>query len=258
MKALLPLLICLPLMRAAAEEPSPPPSPENRPLVARPPQPWAGLQVGPIPEAMRAHLPMVPEGVGFVVIKVTPDGPAHQAGIRAFDVIWKLGDQWLVNEAQFGTLLRLRKPGDPVGFTLVRRGQEQVIDVTLAAMPEGLDTTTLSPVELPLVPPGIPGMPKTVVYPESRVAELSREDGSTARLKLVDDGYDLLIRDAAGEVVYEGPLKKGDGLRVPDDWRCSVGTLIRALHRSEHPDWQPRPRPRVVVPPPAADSDKED
>jgi hypothetical protein len=207
---------------------------------------------------MRAHLPTVPQGLGFVVVKVTADSPAEKAGIRAFDVIWKMGDQWLVNEAQFGALLRLRKVGEKVDFTLVRKGKEQQVELALEAMPSGMVTSSISPVELPLVPPGVAGMPKTVVYPQSREAELSREDGSTARLKREDDGYSLIIRDAEGEVIFEGPLVKGDGLRVPDDWRCSVGTLIRALHRSEHPDWQPRPRPRVVVPPSSQDSDKED
>jgi len=247
------LLSALPLR--AEEKPADPPTP---PVETRGTKAWAGLQVGPIPEPMRAHLPNVPQGIGFVVVKVTPDGPAHQAGLRAFDVLWKMGDQWLVNEAQFGTLLRLRAVGEKVDFTVVRRGEEIVAGVTLAEMPEDAQVTTISPIELPLVPPGVPGMPKTVVYPQSREAELSREDGSTARLKREDDGYSLVIRDAEGEVVYEGPVKRDDGQRVPDEWRCSVGVLIRALHRSEHPDWQPRPRPRVVVPPTGQPSDKED
>src|SRR5688572_24905829 len=71
--------------------------------------PWLGLQVGRLDEALRAHVPNLPPGFGFVVTSVDPGGPAERAGIQQHDIFWKFNDQWVTNEAQIFALLRLRK-----------------------------------------------------------------------------------------------------------------------------------------------------
>jgi hypothetical protein len=49
----------------------------------------------------------LPPGIGFVIRSVDEGGPGRAAGLREFDVLWKIGDQMLVNEGQLAALLRL-------------------------------------------------------------------------------------------------------------------------------------------------------
>jgi hypothetical protein len=213
--------------------------------------PWVGLKIGPLDGAIRAHAGEVPEGVGFLVDGVDDGGPAAKAGIRAYDILWKFDDQLLVNQSQFATLLRLREPGETVTFSVVRSARHREVEVTLKAMPDGRRRHGAgpSPEEIPLVPTGVPGMPRTIVYPQNRTAEVSRADGGVAKLFYADGEARVSIVDAEGESVYEGPVREGREFRVPKDWHCSVGALLRTMSQAEKSDWKPRrPRPRVVTP----------
>ncbi|MGE9270414.1 MAG: PDZ domain-containing protein [Verrucomicrobiales bacterium] len=213
--------------------------------------PWAGLDVGKLNEAMRAHASGVPPGVGFLVTAVATDGPAAHAGVKSYDILWKLDDQLLINEAQFATLLQMHRPGDVVTIDVVRSGKPETFELTLAKSPQTARVRGLSPVDLTLVPAGVPGMPKTIVYPQQRIAEVSREDGGLARLHHVDDEPVVVITDAEGEVIYDGPVRRDGRISVPKSWRCSVGALLRTMDQASESNWHHRrkPRPRVVVPP---------
>jgi hypothetical protein len=241
------LLLMAPL---ALAEPAPVPVPAPKP--SRMPEiPWVGLSVGPLEDAMRAHAPGLPPGVGFLVKVVHEGGPAEEAGVKAFDILWKLDDQLLVNHAQFAALLGMHRAGDKIALSVIRSGEQQSIELTLAEMPATPPDVAISPMELTLTPAGVPGMPKTVVIPGQRTAELTREDGSTAKLTKGEDGFEVSILDPEGEVIYEGPVG-GENTAVPEAWRCSIGALIRGLQRAENQDWRPRqPRRRVIAPPAA-------
>lgn len=211
--------------------------------------PWIGLNVGPLDAATRAHAPQVPEGVGFLVVSVEPEGPASAAGIEPFDIVWRYGEQLLVNEAQFSVLLRMNVPGDVVKVTVVRRGEVREAEVTLAAQPERREVRGIRPTEIPLMPTGMLGMPWTKVYPLTRTAELTREDGGVARLRYEDDELVVEIQDAEGALVYQGPVRKDGKWLVPEEWSCPVGALMRSLYRAERSEPALRtPRPRVVMP----------
>lgn len=218
------------------------------------PAAWVGLRVSKLDAAMRAQVPEVPAGIGFLVNSVDAGGPAEGAGLRPYDILWKLEDQLLVNEAQFAALLALRKPGDVVNVTVMRSGVRQELAVVVTEAPPRAREMPVSPAELPLVPTGIPGMPRTIIYPRARTAEVSREDGSMASLRY-DEGVGMVILTGpSGEELYEGPIEKDGVLAVPPEWHGTVAALKRALSHSENPDWQPRrPRPRVVLP--ATDAD---
>lgn len=214
------------------------------------PAPWIGLEVAKLTEAMRAHVSDVPEGVGFVVTSVEEGGPAEAAGLRRFDILWRFEDQLLINEAQFGTLIRMKSPGDEVGITFHRAGKPEKVTLKLGETPKGRRQGELDPTEIPIYPSGVPGMPRQVVYPKDRTAEITRHDGSVVRLRYESDEAMVRIEDSEGVVLFDGPLKKDGRFAVPDEWRCTVGALLRTLHRSKHKDWRPRePRPRVVTPP---------
>lgn len=213
------------------------------------PMPWVGLRVGKLDEVMRAHASSVPEGVGFLVKSVASDGPAKAAGLRRYDILWKFDDQLLVNEAQFATLLKMRKVGDEVKLSVVRCGREKVLDLVLGSPRPETGVNGISPADLPLVPSGVSGIPQVRVTPLDQTAELTRADGSSGRLSYRDGEAYVVIRSADDEVVYDGPVRKDGRFAVPGEWSDSVGAMMRSLYKANNPEWVPRrPRPRVVVP----------
>ncbi len=42
---------------------------------------WIGIAVGPVPDTLRAHVPL-PAGTGIMVEQIIPDGPAAKAGLH--------------------------------------------------------------------------------------------------------------------------------------------------------------------------------
>ncbi|MEM1083840.1 MAG: PDZ domain-containing protein [Verrucomicrobiota bacterium] len=218
------------------------------------PLPWVGLTIGKLSEQMRHHATGVPQGVGFLIDAVDPEGPAKAGGVRRFDILWKLDDQLLINEAQFATLLRMRDPGDEIRVSVIRSGNQIELDLTLREMPQNRKVAKLSPTDLPLMPTGVEGLPKVVTRPQDRTAELSRADGSLAKLRYEGEVAHVVISDPEGEIVYDGPVREDGVFLVPDDWKSAVGAMLRSLYKAKNPNWVPRrPRPRTVVPPDRGD-----
>jgi hypothetical protein len=216
--------------------------------VARPltKTPWLGLQVGRLDDALRAQLPNLPQGFGFVVTFVDAGGPAEQAGIQRHDVIWKFGDQWIANEAQIFALLRIRKEGDEVKMGVYRSGKELTLPVTLGKMPDE-KLLAVMPGEIPQLETkgASPDMPMKELHMASRTAEIEAADGK-AVLMLTNGVAEVKITTSGGQIIFEGPVTDAQGVStVPDPWKPRVGALQRALTQT------PRvPRPRVLPHPP--------
>src|SRR5437879_11562132 len=62
---------------------------------------------------------------GFIVLYVSPGGPAQRAGVRVGDVLTRVDDQVLAGAADrtFSEALK-KKPGDKVHLALIRTGSE--------------------------------------------------------------------------------------------------------------------------------------
>lgn len=196
--------------------------------------PWLGLTVGRLDDVVRAQVPDLPQGIGFVVTGVEAGGPAEKAGVKRHDIFWRLGDQWIANEAQLLTLLRLKKEGDEVQLGLYRTGESLNLPVMLG--------------RIPVRPANAQGdVPMKVLKPADRSAEIEATDGK-AVLSLVNGEPEVKITTVNGSVIYEGPAKdaRGESL-VPVSWQSRVGALERALAHATH---GPRP-PRTRVLPPA-------
>lgn len=101
------------------------------------PQPFLGVMTAPVPPELGAQLGL-PEGFGVLVQDVLPDSPAAKAGIQKFDVIKLLNDQQLVDPNQLAALVRAAGKDASVTLTVLRKGQEQKLPVTIAehAMPQ--------------------------------------------------------------------------------------------------------------------------
>lgn len=210
---------------AAAEEARPEAAASGQILrdVAR--APWLGVSVGRLDDAVRAHLPDLPAGFGFVVTAVDPASPAEKAGVKAYDVFWKWDDQWIANEAQLFALLRLRQPGDRVLLGIQRSGEALSLPVLLEKAPQDHLLGALPAGSRP-VPADTP---MKVLKPAERSAEIEAADGKVV-LTLVDGRAEVRIVGSSGTVLYEGPATGPDGaVLVPDPWKPRVGALERAL-----------------------------
>lgn len=91
---------------------------------------FIGVLTRPVPHELRSQFSL-PEGFGLMVDEVMPDTPAQTAGLKAHDILVKLGDQRLVNMEQLMTLVRSQKKGEVISLTVISGGQESVVSVTV-------------------------------------------------------------------------------------------------------------------------------
>lgn len=94
------------------------------------PTTWLGVSVDPLPEMVRAQLPI--EGTAGVIVRhVAADSPASKAGLLENDVLVKLDDQQLFNHEQLHGLVSGHKEGDTVTLSLLRKGKATSVQATL-------------------------------------------------------------------------------------------------------------------------------
>ncbi len=236
---------------ASADQPeipilAPHPAPKSQTVSS-----WLGLRVAKPDETITAHLPSIPPGVGFVVRTLDPGGPAQAAGILELDLVWKFGDQLLINEAQLATLLRLSKPNEEVKLSLFRAGKPLEVKLKLGEAPVMSKPILGEMVETAIMPGACSG-PMRVVNVAEKSASYSTDDGN-ATVRRDGDSLRIKITGPKEEVIYDGKLAKGENLdKVPECWRRRIQVLSRSLdHALDGTSYQRQPRPRVV---PAAPS----
>lgn len=74
---------------------------------------------------------------GFVVAEVVPGGPADEAGMEPGDLIVSLAGDDVRSFGDLASIIRDQEVGDTVEVTIVRDGQEEHLEVTLAELPDG-------------------------------------------------------------------------------------------------------------------------
>lgn len=212
---------------------------------------WMGFRVSKPDEATRAHLPELPQGIGFVIQSVEAKGPAETAGLKPLDVVWKFEDQLLVNEGQLAVLMRLKKVGDEVPLAVFRGGKEMEISLKIGAFPLNRPLAMGPNVEATVIPEES-GMLTRIINREERTASLEVNDGKATLKRMADGkGYELEIRNVAEEIIFNGNLAaNGNADAVPEVWRRRVYALRRGLDsaidgRFEHV----RPPRQRIVPP---------
>lgn len=247
MKPILVIALLFVGARALAAQPvdagNPPPKPPQ------PPHAWLGLRVAKPDATITAHLPSLPPGMGFVIRAVDEDGPAKAAGLRELDLLFKLGDQMLVNEGQLAALLRLVKPADEITLSGFRAGQPLEVKLKLGEAPLAKPPFADDFVDSAILP-GDCGGPMRVVNVAERLATYSTAEG---RVTVQQDGeiYKVSIQGPKNEVIYEGNLPADGSLeKIPEHWRRRVHALRRGLDQALEGRMVPtrQPRPRVVPP----------
>jgi predicted metalloprotease with PDZ domain len=153
----------------------------------------------------------VTQGQGALVRRVSQDSPAEKAGLRANDVIVKLGDTAVKSADDLREMLHAKKAGDVVQLTVVRGGEEKTIEATLGKRPRavefGLEPKDIEK-EFKWVLPQTPEMPEPSghAWAGIRLQELSE---GLAKYFGVEDG--VLISD----VEKDSPAEKA-GLEAGD------------------------------------------
>jgi len=92
--------------------------------------PWIGIAMEPVQEVVASQLSLAP-GEGVVVNHVAPESPAAKAGLQANDILLRFDDQIIVEPAQLRKLVAMKKPGENVKLTYLRKGERKESNLTL-------------------------------------------------------------------------------------------------------------------------------
>lgn len=101
-------------------------------------RPWLGVRYLTLNKeiAQSAGIPsdtgaLVYRGANPTDLPVVPGSPADKAGIQENDIILKMNGQDINENTSLVSLLQKYKPGEKVTLTVLRKGEEQKIEVTL-------------------------------------------------------------------------------------------------------------------------------
>ncbi len=72
---------------------------------------------------------------GIIVTEVREDTPAERSGIELYDVIRAVGDQEIRSGADYQTFLSEFRHGETVPLTVIREGEERIIEVAIDNTP---------------------------------------------------------------------------------------------------------------------------
>jgi hypothetical protein len=209
---------------------------------------WLRLSVSKPDDVTTTQLPALPPGIGFVVKEIAAGGPAEQAGVRRHDLLWKMGEQMLVNEGQLATLLRLAAPGDKVTLSVFREGKSLDLKVILGEGKGGVGEEIRRMLLDSVIRPDDGAM--RIMDLEEKKAVVTDSRGS-AEVTRRDDGDFVRIVDTDGKLLFEGLAGDRPELStIPEGWRRQVCAMRRGLDHalSATPAPMRQPRPRIVMP----------
>lgn len=91
---------------------------------------WLGVRIQPVSEDVAMALGF-DEGKGVMVADVTADTPAEKAGFKQGDIVLSVNGEEVETPRDLTRAIAIKAPGTEVEITLLRRGQEQTVSVTL-------------------------------------------------------------------------------------------------------------------------------
>jgi pimeloyl-ACP methyl ester carboxylesterase len=95
---------------------------------------FAGVQVGPVPEDVRARLKL-PAAQGLFVVRAIEGGPAAEAGLAGGDVILEAAGRPVGSAEEYVAVVQRLSAGDKLPLTILRGGQRQTLTLTLKPRP---------------------------------------------------------------------------------------------------------------------------
>jgi len=98
---------------------------------------WIGVQAGPVPKALAAHLK---NSGGTLILNVAEDSPAAKAGLQQYDVLIELNGVKLdESDKPLRDVVGKLKSGQAISARVVRGGSEQTMQITLETRPNRPD-----------------------------------------------------------------------------------------------------------------------
>jgi hypothetical protein len=209
---------------------------------------WLGVSTSKLPLALRKQIKLKNKYAGLIVERVEPNSPADEAGIQQFDIIEKVGDQWIINTEQFSAVLRMNEPGKEVAISVIREGQPQEVKAKLAEkeLPvlgaNGEWEAVAGPVAGPFQwAPGAqgdifvqPDRLEPMILERFGAAENStttiKDDEHTLKITTKKGKRNLVASDANGVVLYDGPINtEEERANVPEEIRAKVDKQLEAI-----------------------------
>ncbi len=95
---------------------------------------FLGLATASLPEMVADHLDLE-AGSAVIVRIVSPESPAHKAGLSVNDIIVKIDDEPVASPEELSSVVRSRKAGDRLRVDLIHRGKPAKVEVTLEERP---------------------------------------------------------------------------------------------------------------------------
>ena len=207
------------------------------------------------PDALLREQNHIPAETGLLINRVEPDSAAAAAGLQVGDIVQKLNDQLLINPEQLVVLIRSFNPDDQITLSILRNAEQKRVTVKLgrreipvtnqaapaAGVPFVLDrmvaqgnvlvTHRVNPNNNDLLiqvrTDGVVDIanqtPNDKPEPTGRVESITWTDGEhafevTAKATGARHELHLVLRNAEGTVLFDGPIDTPDDLKsLPAD-----------------------------------------
>lgn len=86
-----------------------------------------GVTVSPVPDLLRAHLPVIPEGVGLVVEEVLKKTPAEEMGLRPNDILLSVNGIPVSTADEVRSAVEAVKKGGEIRIRILRAGKAEEV-----------------------------------------------------------------------------------------------------------------------------------
>jgi hypothetical protein len=180
-------------------------------------------------------------GVGLVVEDVTPSSVAANGGLQKGDIIFKVGDQWIINADQLATLLSIQDANN--GFEIkVYRGTDRVdldykfdqtaldtmnrsLDSAMGSMDQSTDRTLDRTLKDRDRDQDRMAGANPMIIPEKFDF---KDDLHSISIRTENGVKKLLVKDKDGNVLFDGPYNSAqDREAVPADVKIKVEQVLR-------------------------------
>jgi len=123
-------------------------------------QPWLGIRTSPVDKQTKDFLGL-PMARGAVVSEIFADSPCLLAGLEAGDVIVRVDNRNLKDEAMLGNLMAKKSVGDKMKLSVYRDGKKTNLSFILGPGPVGIQGQPAAFMESLT----LPGTPETHLFP---------------------------------------------------------------------------------------------
>lgn len=148
---------------------------------------YAGLVTEDLSEGLAKYFKV---DKGALISEVVKDSPAEKAGLKAGDVITKIGEKKVDDEGDVRSAIHDHKPGDQVDVVVMRDGKEETVKVTLGEQSDHSETGDLFRME----DDSLGGL---TLVPDEKEMEQLKEELNNLKLNLngMSDSLRIHLRD---------------------------------------------------------------